>query len=162
MQSAFAWTTAGGTLPSGSRRRHVTGGVTVTAEPEGDTYTVLTPDGSQLVQDVRGVWLAVEVLTTAPGGLPGVLGGEGLPFGRVWLDLLTSAEIEYQPDAALADLSIPVVPDLGDKATLMAIVTGTITPGVDRLRLRSRLRYAPGNPVLVALATASPYLALDI
>lgn len=161
MQSAFVWESAG-TSPAGTTRRHITGGVTVTAEPDGEGYTVLTPTGSERVVDVRGVWLALEVETTALGGLGGAAGGEGLSLGRVWLELMSGTRLRYIPDASVPTIALPVVPDLADRATLLLVTSGTIAPGTTGLKLRSRLRYAPADPVLVAMAAASPYSPLDL
>ena len=161
MLSAFVWTTAGA-VAADTTLSHLTGDVTVTAEPEGEIYTVLTPTGSERVMDVRGVWLSLEVETTALGGLAGPAGGDGLPLGRVWQDLLTAARLSYLPDVSVPAVAVPVVPDLSDRTTLLAVSEGTVAAGTDRLRLKSRQRYAPGDPILVAMALASPYTRLTL
>ena len=154
MRSAFRWTGVGGTT-----REHVTDAATVSAEPDGDTYEVITALGAETVTDVRGIWLVVTVDTSAPGGLDGADGGSGRTLRQVWLDLLGGQAIAWQPDVTAPDVQIAVVPDLRHMAKLYDVRAGGHVPG-DVLKLRSRILYAPDSPTVLDLAKASPYSPL--
>ena len=164
MLSALVWD-ALPPAPAGVRR-HLASGLTITAEPDADIYEVLAggtpsaPATPRRLVDVHGVWLSVSVETTAPGGLSGAAGGDGQTLGEAWLAMLAGQAVRYRPDADAPDVEIPVVPDVSDRATLLAVASGTILPGTAALKLKSRDRYAPGSALLAALVAASPYRRL--
>ena len=156
MESAFTWT--GGAQGGGDlTRRHLTDRVRIVPEADADAYDVLVSDGAvERAVDVRGVWLVLEVETSAPAGLSGAAGGEGRSMRGVWLDLLAGQEIRYRPDADDAAVEIAVVPDVSHTPTLYAARYGQLLPGAV-LRLRSKQLLDPGAQVLRDLAARSPY-----
>lgn len=153
MQSAF--------VIGGVTAAHVTDEVTLSTEPEGESYEVLTADGTETHVHVRGVWLTIALAVTAPDGLAGAHGGDGVPDRRLWLDVLAAVQagqsVRYRPDAALADIEIEVVPDLRSAPTLYAVRGGMLVPGAS-LKLKSRRLFQPGDPLPLALASGSPYV----